>query len=243
MRLLLLGGTREAREVSATLADLRDLTVVVSLAEGAEDSATRIGGFGGDEGFRQYLSRDGIGAVLDATHPFAERISMRSARICGEAGLPYAQLLRPAWQPGAGDRWHFAQDEDAAGALPPAGARVLIATGRQRLESFGPMEGRRVLIRRNGPAPDVPPPFADGAWQVGVPPFGVDDEERLFRDLRIDWLIVRNAGGGSSRAKLDAARRLGIEVAMIRRPPRPEALRLDTVEAAVDWAQRLEEQG
>ena len=239
MRLLLLGGTREAREVSA--AGLRDLSVRVSLAEGARDAATRVGGFGGDEGFRDYLSREGIGAVLDATHPFAERISLRSARICGEVGLPYAQLLRPEWLPGAGDRWHLVEDEAAAGALPREGARVLIATGRQRLECFGPMEGRRVLVRRNGPAPDAPPPFADGAWQVGVPPFGVEDEERLFRNLRIGWLIVRNAGGGSSRAKLDAARRLGIEVAMIRRPPRPDAPRLETVDAAVEWARRLVE--
>lgn len=224
--------------------ELHDLPVTVSLSEDARERpsrGTRIGGFGGDEGFRAYLLREGIGAVLDATHPFAERISLRSARICAELSVPYAQLLRPEWRPGSGDRWHAAEDEAAAGALPPAGARVLIATGRQRLERFGPMRGRTVLVRRNGPAPATPPPFAEGAWQVGMPPFGVDDEERLFRDLDLDWLIVRNAGGGSSRAKLDAARRLGMEVAMILRPPRPDALRLETAEAAVEWARRMAE--
>ncbi|WP_375262107.1 precorrin-6A/cobalt-precorrin-6A reductase [Palleronia sp.] len=238
MRLLLLGGTQEARQVAH---ELHDLPVTVSLSDDARESpscGTRIGGFGGDEGFRVFLLREGIAAVLDATHPFAERISLRSARICAETGVPYVQLLRPQWRPGQGDRWHPAEDEAGAGGLPPTGARVLIVTGRQRLERFGPMERRCVFVRRNGPAPAGPPPFADGAWQVGVPPYALGDEERLFRALALDWLIVRNAGGEASRAKLDAARGLGMEVAMIRRPARPDAPRVET-EAALEWVRQL----
>ena len=242
-RLLLLAGTREARHVVTALASLRGLSVIVSVA-GPERTPqawgvpTRIGGFGGDDGFAAYLDHERISMVMDATHPFAAAVSHRSARICAEAGVDYAQLLRPAWRPVAGDRWHFAEHEHAAAAMVPEGATVLIATGRERLADFGDMAGRRVLVRQIESTPPGEPPFADGRWLVERPPFTVEGEVTRFAALGVDWLVVRNAGGASSRAKLDAARELGVEVAMIRRPPQPEATRFDTVAAAVAWARR-----
>lgn len=244
MRILLLAGTSEARQLAAALVHLDGLTVTASLAEGGRAPSalgvpTRIGGFGGDAGFEEYLSREGVRAVLDATHPFSAGISHRSARICARLGVPYAQLLRPAWRPIEGDSWHFAGDEARAAALVPEGASAFVATGQQRLGAFGPMPGRRVWVRQIERAPEAPPPFADGHWLVGTPPFSIADEIALFRGLGIDWLIVRNAGGSSSRTKLDAARMLGIDVAMIRRPRQPEAIRLDSVSAALAWLRRL----
>ncbi|QFU09198.1 Precorrin-6A reductase [Rhodobacteraceae bacterium THAF1] len=242
-RLLLLAGTREARHVVTALSSLRGLSVVVSVAapERAPQpygTVTRIGGFGGDEGFAAYLRRERIAMVIDATHPFAAGISHRSARVCAEVGVDYAQLLRPAWRPVEGDTWHFAQDEAAAAAMIPEGATVLIATGRERLSDFGAMEGRRVFVRQLDKAPAVPTPFADGHWLVETPPLSVESEVARFTGVGLDWLVVRNAGGASSRAKLDAARELGVEVAMIRRPQQPEATRFDTVAGAVAWARR-----
>ncbi len=244
MRLLLLAGTSEARHLAAALNQVRGVTLMASVAGGARapaslGAATRIGGFGGDEGFATYLEREAIGAVLDATHPFSVGISHRSARICGVQGVPYAQLLRPSWRPGAGDRWHFAEDEARAASRIPEGGRVLVATGQQRLDAFGPMPGRRVYVRQIESAPPGDPPFADGHWLVGDPPFSVADETALLRGLAIDWLIMRNAGGSASRSKLDAARELGIEVAMIRRPLQPEAIRLESVAAALAWVRKL----
>ncbi len=244
MRLLLLAGTTEARQLAAALHHVRGLTLMASVAGGARaplslGTATRIGGFGGDSGFASYLQREKIGAVLDATHPFSAGISHRTARICAEQGLPYAQILRPSWRPGEGDRWFFAQDEASAAGRIPEGARVLVATGQQRLAAFGTMPGRRVYVRQIEAAPAARPPFADGHWLVGQPPFSVADEKALFRGLALDWLIVRNAGGSSSRSKLDAARELGIEVAMIRRPLQPEAIRLESVAAALAWVRKM----
>lgn len=244
MRVLMLAGTAEARQVAAALSQLRGLTVIASVAQATRAPssmgiATRIGGFGGDAGFAEYLERERIAAVLDATHPCSAGISHRSARICAERGLPYARILRPAWRPAAGDDWLFAEDEAGAAAAVPRGAHVFVATGRQRIEAYGPMPGRRVLVRQIDRAPSEPPPFEDGRWVVGTPPFPTADEVALFRDLGIDWLIVRNAGGSSSRSKLDAARQLGIRVAMIRRPMQPEAVKLDSVAAAIGWVRRL----
>ncbi|TRD21552.1 precorrin-6A/cobalt-precorrin-6A reductase [Palleronia caenipelagi] len=243
-RVLLLAGTSEARDLAASLALMSGVTATASLSRPSRvpqplGIPSRIGGFGGDEGFRAYLRDERVGAVLDATHPFATRISFRSARICAEEGLPYGQFLRPAWTPLDGDRWHFAADEAEAAALVPPGARIFLTTGRAGIDRYGRLEGREVVVRQLGEVPSEPPPFETGRWLFGRPPFSVDEEVELFRKLGIDWMIVRNSGGTSSRSKLDAARRLGINVAMIRRPMQPDAIRFESLAYAVSWLRRV----
>ncbi|SER96618.1 precorrin-6A/cobalt-precorrin-6A reductase [Tranquillimonas rosea] len=242
MRLLLLAGTAEARQLAAALGSERRVSVIASLA-GATRSprplgvATRIGGFGGAEGFADWLKRERIDAVMDATHPFAARISHRTAEVCDALGLSYVQFLRPPWMPVDGDRWHFLNDESDAARFIPAGARVFLATGRQGLERFANLEGRELVCRQID-TPDRAFPFPNGHFMVGAPPFDVEDEEVLFRRLGIDWLVAKNAGGSASRAKLDAARHLHLPVAMIRRPLQPEGPKLQTVAAALGWVRR-----
>ena len=242
-RVLLLSGTTEARRIAAELAGLPDLDVIASLA-GATRSPqalgvpTRIGGFGGAGGFAAYLRDERIDAVLDATHPFAARMSHRTHEVCAEAGVSYAQVLRPEWRPGRGDDWVSLDDEtDAAGHIAE-GSTVFLATGRQTLDRFKGLQESALYVRQIDSAPGEFP-FPRGGWVVGRAPFPVEDEIALFERLGIDWLVVRNAGGEASRSKLDAARELGIRVAMIRRPPQPEGLTVETVAAAVDWVRRL----
>jgi len=243
LRLLLLAGTNEARQLAAALGGQASLQVIASLA-GATRSpqplgvVTRIGGFGGREGFIDYLQRERIGAVLDATHPFAARISHRSAEVCAELDMPYAQLLRPAWQPNDGDDWHFLNDETDAARHIPEDAIVFLATGRQTLHLFDNLSDRTIYARQIDSAPDSFP-FPRGGWIVGRPPFSVEDEIILFARLGVDWLVVKNAGGSASRSKLDAARELGLPVAMIRRPLQPQCDKLTSVAAALRWARRL----
>lgn len=242
MTLLLLAGTGEARQIARALAD-REVSAIASLsgatrAPCAMGLPSRSGGFGGEAGFRAYLAETGITAVLDATHPFAARISGRTARVCAEMQLPYCQLLRPAWQPGPGDRWTMIRrEEDAARHIAP-GSVVFLATGRQTLERFEALSACRLICRQINP-PDGPFPFPDGKFLVGRPPFSVEQETRLFRQLGVDWLVVKNAGGAAPRTKLTAARDLGLPVAMVERPPQPEAPRVESVPAALDWVAAL----
>ena len=140
MTLLLLSGTGEAQQIARELA-ARDVDAIVSFAGESrlpKDSGlpVREGGFGGDAGFLTYLTAQGISAVLDATHPFAARITERTARICREQEVPYCRVLRPAWKPQPGDRWAMIGDEaEAADHIAP-GATVFLATGRQSLERY-----------------------------------------------------------------------------------------------------------
>jgi len=242
MRLLLLAGTTEARHLAGALASETRVTVIASLAGATRmprplGVATRIGGFGGAEGFADYLRRERINAVLDATHPFASAMSHRTAQVCQGDGVPYMQFLRPTWMPAPGDRWTFLNTEEDAARHIPEGARVFVATGRQTLERYVNMTGRYMICRQIDP-PEGRFPLDMGYFLVSRPPFSVESETLLFQRLAIDWLVVKNAGGPSSRAKLDAARRLNLPVAMIRRPLQPEGPKLETVAAALGWVRR-----
>ncbi|MGR3469158.1 MAG: precorrin-6A/cobalt-precorrin-6A reductase, partial [Shimia sp.] len=160
-------------------------------------------------------------------------ISHRTARIAAEKGVPYLQVLREPWVATPEDQWSFIAAEADAIALIPKGARVFLATGRQTLGAFAGLQGRTLFCRQIDP-PEEPFPF-EGEYIVGRPPFSVKDEVALFRRLRIDWLVVKNAGGAASATKLTAARQLGLPVAMIARPAQPDAPRVTTVEEAIAW--------
>lgn len=237
--ILLLAGTAEARAVARALAQSGP-PVLASLAGATREPEplpvrTRHGGFGGTEGFREVLAQEGISKVLDATHPFAHRITDRTSEICRAMAVPYLQLLRPPWQPEDGDNWTpIDTPEDAAAIIDP-GATVFLATGRQGLDRFAGLTGREVICRQIDP-PDTPFPFPGGRYLTGRPPFTEAEETELFQALGIDWLVVKNAGGQSSRSKLDAARVLGIKVAMLARPRRPDAPMVETVAEAIAWA-------
>ena len=241
MTLLLLAGTGEAKRIAWGLVD-SGVPAIASLS-GATRSPeplplpTRIGGFGGEAGFEAYLDTAGITAVLDATHPYASQITHRTARVCAVRSMPYLCLLRPPWLPEAGDNWtEIAAEADAAAHISKT-ATVFLATGRQTLERFANLEGRRILCRQIDP-PTAPFPFEGGEFIISRPPFSVEREERLFAELGVDWLVVKNAGGAESRTKLMAARNLSIPVLLLRRPPVPDAPHVATVQEALEWAKR-----
>jgi len=236
--LLFLAGTGEAKALAKDLAN-RNIPAIASLAGATRapdtlDLPTRVGGFGGEAGFRAYLAEAGITRVVDATHPFARQITDRTARICADLGLPYLLLRRPPWTPVDGDRWTYIDREEQAADHVQPGQTVFLGTGRQTLARFANLKGAEVICRQIDP-PDKPFPFPGGRYLVGRPPFPVEGEKQLFQQLGVDWLIVKNAGGRLSESKLTAARALQIPVLMINRPPPPDAEIVETVAAALDW--------
>lgn len=241
--LLLLAGAGEAREIAKTLAGQHSIKITASLhfperAYGPMPVPTRIGRFGGEGAFATYLREESITAVLDATHSFATRISFRSAGFCAAANLPYAQVLRPEWQAGPDDTWIDVADEAAAADVIPPGARVFTATGRATLGGFRHMKAAHLFVRQLAEG-GAEKKITNVSYIYGKAPFSVDEEISLFKNLQIDWLVVRNVGGEASRSKLDAARALGLPVAMIHRPEQPVGLKLQTAQQALDWVDGL----
>jgi precorrin-6A/cobalt-precorrin-6A reductase len=237
LRLLLLGGTSEASELARRLS-AGGVDATLSLAgrtsrPAASPLPTRIGGFGGVEGLARYLRDNAVGAVVDATHPFAARMSANAEAACAEAGVALVVLTRPPWRPEAGDLWLEVADAlEAAKALGKAPRRVLLTVGRLSAGAFRAAPQHHYVLRSID-APDDLPPSTE--LVLARPPFSLGDERELMTSRRIDVIVSKNAGGDATRAKLDAARELGLRVVMIRRPPQGAATTFHDVDAALAW--------
>jgi precorrin-6A/cobalt-precorrin-6A reductase len=237
--LLILGGTAEARELAGVLHG-RGVPVVSSLAGRVAaprlpPGEVRIGGFGGPEGLERWLVEHNALAVVDATHPFAARMSASAFEACGRAGVPLLRLERPGWRERPGDRWVWVDDVAAAAdAVEGLGRRALLALGRQEVAAFAGIESTWFLIRSVGP-PDPPlPPRHELLLDRG--PFTVSGELGVLEEHRIDVVVTRDSGGDQTAAKLDAARERGLPVVVVRRPSSPEADAVTTVAEAAAWA-------
>jgi precorrin-6A/cobalt-precorrin-6A reductase len=238
MRVLILGGTTEASAIARALAGDARFTAVLSLAGRTRAPVRppiplRIGGFGGAEGLAAYLRAEGIAALIDATHPFAARITTNAAIAAAQAAVPRLCVLRPAWTRQPGDDWReVATMADAFIAIGPTPRRVFLTIGQQELAPFGPPHA--YLIRSvDPPDQDTLPPNATVITARG--PFAEADEAKLLRGHGIEMLVTKNSGGGATAAKLAAARNLGIGVVMVARPPPPDGPTVPTAEAALDW--------
>ncbi len=237
---LLLGGTAEARALAEVLHGA-GIHVISSLAGRVARprlpvGEVRIGGFGGPQGLAAWLTHHEIGAVVDATHPFAERISASAASACAAAGVRLLRLERPGWTEQDGDDWHWVDDLDqAAAAVPELGSRVLLTSGRQGLAAFAGDHESWYLIRCVDP-PDVAlPPRHEIRLDRG--PYTVEGELSLIDEHSIDLLVTKDSGGSLTQAKLTAARSLDMPVIVVRRPPRPGVATVATVAEAAAWTQ------
>ncbi|MEM6355847.1 MAG: cobalt-precorrin-6A reductase [Pseudomonadota bacterium] len=237
--LLILGGTAEASALAEGVA-ARGWRAVLSYAgRTAEPKAQpvpiRIGGFGGVAGLARYLADEEITHLIDATHSFAAEISANAAAAAAETGVPLAALERPPWAPEAGDRWvEVGSMAGAVDALEGSARNVFLAIGRQEVAAFAAQPQHRYLLRFVD-APSAPPPLPRHEVVVARGPFDVEGDRALMASRGIDIVVAKNAGGEGARAKLTAARALGLPVVMVARPVLPDRTVFERSEAVIDW--------
>lgn len=237
VRVLLLGGTAEARALAGAFA-AAGFEAVESVAgrtrQARGGSASRVGGFGGVDGLAQYLRAAGVGAVVDATHPFAARMTGNAAQACALTGVPLLRFARPGWRshPDASD-WVWVGDHSlAAVAAGRAGGRVLLTVGRQPLPAYRELTDvvARVAEWQGDPVP--------AGWLIveARGPFTLAGELALLRREQVAVLVSKDSGGAPTAAKLDAARELGVRVIMVHRPPAPDGVpEVGSIADAVAW--------
>ena len=237
MRVLLLGGTAEARVLADQLHP--DVDIISSLAGRVPDPAlpvgpVRIGGFGGVDGLRTWLCGNDITAVIDATHPFSATITANAAAACSELGLPHLVLHRPPWDPA--DAILVRSDTEAAEFIAAKGySRVFMTTGRSGVAAFSDSDAWFLIRVVTAPDPEVLPPNHEFVLSRG--PYHYDNEFELLRSKGIEALVTKNSGGALTQAKLDAARALDIDVIMIDRPALPSGVAVVcSIQEAVEWA-------
>jgi precorrin-6A/cobalt-precorrin-6A reductase len=243
-RILILGGTTEARQLAERLAPCADIDATISLAGRTVDPKplplpTRMGGFGGVDGLIDYLANEKIDLLIDATHPFANHISAHAAQAAKRTATPVFALCRPGWERKEGDRWISVADiASAVDALGLLGRRVFLAIGRQEAGQFSAAPQHAYLVRSIDPV--VPPlDVADCRYILASGPFDVADEIRLLADNKIEVIVAKNSGGDATYAKIAAARALDIEVVMIERAKPAGIESVGTVEAALQLIDQM----
>lgn len=235
MKILILGGTEEARLLAAQLVKLGH-DVTTSLAGKTSEPLlpagnVRVGGFGGGDGLGNYILTEQFDRIVDATHPYAEEIKRSAVKAAELAGLRLVRLMRPGWNEPQYAFWkHFASAEDAAAALPK-GARAFLTVGHTRLEPYLKRTDCSFVVRSiEPPERDLP---VNATSILARPPFFFNGELALLQEQGISHLICKNSGGAQTEAKLQAALRLRLPVFMIARPELPPAYEVPTVGRAI----------
>jgi precorrin-6A/cobalt-precorrin-6A reductase len=240
LRVLILGGTTEANQLVAALANAPRFDAVLSYAGRTERPTPppipwRVGGFGGVDGLTKYLRDEKIARVVDATHPFAAQMSAHAIAACAIAGVPLLALERRPWPRTVGDRWIEVDDFTAAAeALGPSPRRVFLGIGRMQLAAFASHPQHFYLVRLVD-RPRAPLPLQGAELIVVRGPFDLAGDRMMLANHRIDIVVARDAGGDAAFAKIEAARELGLPVVMVRRPMIPEREKVETVGEVLRW--------
>lgn len=233
-KILLIGGTEEAIQLNHMLAGRADVELVTSLAGRTRHPAPLAGeiltgGFGGVEGCEKFIADRQIDLVIDASHPFAEKITGNAFTASQKSGVDYLRYQRPAWTPKPGDRWLHAKNIEESAAAVGGFERIFLTIGRQELAPFETLPGKHFFIRSIEAVAFSPPASTVEAIQARGP-FSLADETELLSAKKIGLLVSKNSGGAATYAKIEAARNLGITVMMIERPELPECLAFGSID-------------
>ncbi len=218
-RILLLGGIGEALNLARRLGP-GHVYSLAGLGKVPEDLAcqVRVGGFGGAEGLAEFIHREGITLLVDATHPYAAQISHNATRAAQQAGVPCWALRRPGWAASPGDDWREVFDWPSLIAALAPFRRPLFTLGREPLEHLLEIPAHQhwtIRCLQGQPA-------GERAEVIGARgPFSLEDERALFARLNCDVLVSKNSGSAATEHKLQVARERGVPVLVLQRPALP----------------------
>lgn len=247
IKILILGGTSDAKELAnqvANMPKIADKIEVFSSLAGRTRAPfspignVRIGGFGGVDGLVNYLEEMQINILVDATHPFASQISENAATAAKIVNIPHLMLVRPAWIKLPDDQWLEVENNIAAAKVLASEKndihRVFLTIGRQEISTFAHLQNIWFLMRMID-LPDVNSVIPLGKILCDRGPFSLEDEKQILTEYKIDTIVSKNSGGNATYAKIIAARELGLKVIMVQRPILPSGEQVPDVETALQW--------
>lgn len=192
-----------------------------------------------EESLSDFLTGGGADVVLDATHPFAVRITKITHSVCERLRVPYIRYERADWSPPEGTLFADTFPE-AAEILPSLGTRIMLTIGSRQLKHFAHLHRRLELFARILPHPRSLEQARKSGFRADRllclrPPFSREVNKNIFQQYKVDVLVTKASGPqGGVIEKVLTARDLGMRVLMIRRPPQSDIPSVSTVEAALE---------
>jgi precorrin-3B C17-methyltransferase len=183
-------------------------------------------------------------AVLDATHPFATRISEQLERLCAGLELPLLRYQRPA-APLPPEVIACADMDEAGRRAVELGSKIFVGTGVKDLSSLLQTPGgtQRQWFARVTPNPES----LERAVLAGLPasricamqgPFSQRANEVLWQDWEIDCVLSKDSGeAGGLPAKIAAAKSLGIPLLVVKRPMCHNPVQTSDPAAVLQWVE------
>lgn len=217
--ILILGGTKEASELAASLVHEKpEARVISSLAGRTKEPApvtgeVWIGGFGGADGLAQFIIQNEVTLLIDATHPFAKNISKNAQLAAVMTNVSFDVRQRQPWKKKPDDNWIEVEDLETARDAIPANSHVLLALGSQYIASLASRSDVRFLIRMVD-EPKQALPFDNFKLELGKPGH-LAQETDLLKKHAITHIVCRNSGGTGAYAKIEAARALKLPVIIV----------------------------
>ena len=235
---LVFAGTGEGPALVAALADA-DWSVSVSVVTESAAQVYRfadlkdlhVGAFRSLEDLGDHCLIHAVDAVVDATHPFALKISAQLHQMCRIYALPLVRFERPGW---TGPQTSLLSWVEEFSQQSLQGHRVLLALGARHLaaatqagRAAGATVKARVLptpaaIRLAGAAGLSGEDLAVLRPLGGVRPGAV--EAALCRHWAITDVLCRQSGGSADALWNDLAETLGFHLWKLKRPSPPDTV-------------------
>lgn len=225
MKLLLLGGTGEAKQMAARLHQ-RGVDLIYSVAGLVRQPQLACpvvsGGFSQRGGLQQFIEQQGIAGILDMTHPYAEQMTQTATQIAEQLALPYWRYQRPAWRPASNDQWHYAASYQTLWPTLAGQKSVLWTSGQLPSWLLAAMTAERsthhVVRTAVAPSPSLQPLPEHITWIEAIGPFSLAQERALLMHHQVTALVSKDSGGKTLASKMMAARQLQLPVFLLARP-------------------------
>lgn len=231
-RLWLIGGTQESAQIAAAIACNSNVACIISvttqsarsLYPDAPNLQVRVGRLDNQQ-LEEFLQQQQIGAVLDASHPYAVEISRNAISICQKLQIPYLRYERPAIDNQQNKRVIELDSFDTllAGNYLTA-TRVLLTIGYRYLPLFQAWQPKATLFARILPSQVA----LQAALNAGFtsdrliclrPPISADLERSLWQQWHINLIVSKASGSpGGEDIKRSIAAQLDIPLILVNRP-------------------------
>ncbi|SEB13677.1 precorrin-6A/cobalt-precorrin-6A reductase [Thalassobacillus cyri] len=230
--ILFLAGTSDARALALELKKEKFPILTTVVTENAAYEMKNAGldvhmGRLTDKDIYSFIKGYDIQSVVDASHPFAEEASKNAMQGAELANVPYIRYERVSQQFNEDHIVMVNSYEEAAQVAASKKGVIMLTTGSKTLQVFSEKlldlpEVR--LVARMLPRKDN----MKKCEQLGFPqknivaiqgPFTKEFNKALYKQYGVTVMVTKESGkAGSVDEKLEAAKELGIDTIMIKRP-------------------------